>query len=636
MRANHGSRAPMALWDSSGEPPPSATVTYCWNGHAERGACRSLLRYVEDHGERLRREYLAWIHDLGETRLAGTRVVDRLGLDDGFSYWWMMLLTEHSPWKSPSIVDALRLLALEDILKHERPAELCLFTANVALAEAVRETCRGLGIPCRQVPVDANVSRFGLRRLYRRLPHPVKALIFVARYLAESWPLRAASRPNWFSGPQAVMVCSYFIHLDRAACSGGTFKSGHWGALTARLPQWCYRANWLQHYLESDVVPSTRVAAQWVAQFTQRSETEGVHALLDAFLDVGILLRVARGWCRLQLRSWRLRAIRPAFLPRDRHACLWPLLRDDWFASLRGAMAIRNLLWLELFDRALAGMPRQQSGLYLCENQGWERALIHAWRRYGHGELTAVAHSTMRFWDLRYFTDPRTLASREARAIPQPDRLAVNGPAAIREQRAFSSQAGPFVECEALRYDHLRDLGARPVAHGRDHDDVQLLVIGDFDAVATAGMLALLATAIPLSGRRVRSAIKPHPNFMVNPADHPSLGLTVIDQTLGQILPGAWDLAFASNTTSASVDAYFAGVPVAVMLDPATLNFSPLRGRSGIRFVSTAAELVDVLHGLALADSPAASVRDFFFLDPALPRWRRLLDSQEGSGACHD
>ena len=78
----------------------------------------SVLKYVEAHSERLRGKYLAWIHELGEHEIDGTRVIDALILEDGFSYWWMTLLVEKSLWKSASIADAIRVLALEEIVEQ--------------------------------------------------------------------------------------------------------------------------------------------------------------------------------------------------------------------------------------------------------------------------------------------------------------------------------------------------------------------------------------------------------------------------------------------------------------------------------------------------------------------------------------
>ncbi len=54
-----------------------------------------------------------------------------------------------------------------------------------------------------------------------------------------------------------------------------------------------------------------------------------------------------------------------------------------------------NCLNVTLFDGALAAMPRQRQGLYLFENQAWEKALLRAWRRHGHGEIIGVQHATV-------------------------------------------------------------------------------------------------------------------------------------------------------------------------------------------------------------------------------------------------
>ena len=115
-----------------------------------------------------------------------------------------------------------------------------------------------------------------------------------------------------------------------------------------------------------------------------------------------------------------------------------------------------NLLWIERFDRALRDAPHQVKGFYLCENQGWERAFIHAWRKHGHGELTAVPHSTVRFWDLRYFADPRTVQSFGAARLPQADRVALNGPAAIEAYLDAGFPKEIIRECEALRFAHAK------------------------------------------------------------------------------------------------------------------------------------------------------------------------------------
>ena len=113
----------VTLWDSKADPPGNAGLVYRWNGWAEKDSVYSLFRYIEDRSERIRRKYLTWIHELGESRIDGKRLIDHLAFEDGLSYWWMTLLVEKSIYKSP-ISNAIRLLALEEIVVQLVPGKL--------------------------------------------------------------------------------------------------------------------------------------------------------------------------------------------------------------------------------------------------------------------------------------------------------------------------------------------------------------------------------------------------------------------------------------------------------------------------------------------------------------------------------
>ena len=97
-----GVSALIILWDSNTKPPQHPGLTYTWDGYSEQETVRSLYRYVEAHGERLREKYLSWIHELGQSRIRKKRLIDHLVIQDGLSYWWMTLFVEKSPWKSPA------------------------------------------------------------------------------------------------------------------------------------------------------------------------------------------------------------------------------------------------------------------------------------------------------------------------------------------------------------------------------------------------------------------------------------------------------------------------------------------------------------------------------------------------------
>jgi surface carbohydrate biosynthesis protein (TIGR04326 family) len=612
------------VWDSDNPCGDHGTV-FCWNGYEERGGALSLLRYVETHGERLRLKYVAWIHDLGESRIRGKRVIDHMALACGLSYWWLTVFVEQSPWKSPSITDALRLLALEEILLAQRPGKLRLVSANRQLNRALRILCRNLGVACEWEPLPRKPFwQRSVGELYRALPQRVQALISLTRYLCSRWPLRHTDRSGWFGGDRSLLLCSYFIHLDQKSCSNGIFHSRHWERLPQLLHASGYLTNWIQHYLQSIVVPDTLLARNWVHRFNQQRQTQGFHVFLDAYLSWRGVFRVLKAWVGLVRVSIQLQGIERFFQPRESSCSFWPIMRRDWRASVGGPAAISNLLWIELFDAALRDLPRQNTGLYLCENQAWERAFIHAWRKHEHGRLIAVPHSTVRFWDLRYFQDARTLRSQSPYPLPQPNLVALNGRAAVDAYLSVDYPKESIVECEALRYGYLNGLPKRPSASALSADGIRVLILGDYSQTSTIKLLELIEEASAHLRSPITYTIKPHPNYQVKVQDFPSLRLNVVNDPLGQIL-GDFDIACSCNATSAAVDACLAGLPVIVMLDGTDLNFSPLRGRPGVRFVATDADLAEALQQDPRCGSESVNQQDLFFLDPQFPRWARLL-----------
>ena len=606
----------------------------CWQSYVQSGSISSVPRYLEAHAERLREKYIAFIHDLGESRIAGRRVVDHLSVGDGFSFWWMTQLVEKNPIKSPWIYDCLRLLALEEILLDRKPSELTFYSSDLNLAQAVRRLCRNLQIHFVWHPGTQSKQEWSLHRLYRGLPYPVQGLISLARHLVLRWPLRKLEKPKWFSGESAIFLCSYFIHLDPASCAQGRFYSRQWEMLPEYLHGSGKRINWVQHFLFSSVVPDTQTGLGWLRRFNHDASSQGHHAFLDTYLTWSLVVRVLKDWFWLIVVAWRLRHIQSAFCLKGSAVWLWPMLRTDWLTSLAGPVAMRNCQWVALLDAALKDVPFQRIGLYLCENQGWERAFLHMWRKHGHGEIIGVPHSTVPFWWLCYFDDPRSLNLEQDRAMPLPDRLAVNGVAAWRAFTEAGYPAEQLVEVEALRFLGLSRAGTKagldsaeccvvesPISESLG---VKVLILGDMIPTSMHDFLSLLEETTKLLPSGYKFTFKSHPGYAVKLAEYPGLQADETSDALSRIL-GEYNVALAVNSTAAAVDAYVAGLPVIVGLAGDNLNLSPLRGQPDVRFFSTSNELVEALQSAGQGMATNFDQKELFFLDPELPRWRRLL-----------
>ena len=105
------------LWDDSNDPVDISCDLYTWTGYSENENIKSLLKYVDSNGAHFRKVYVRWSYDLGQSKIKGKSLVDYFALDKTMSFWWLTSFVEKSPWKSPSIIDAIRLIALEDLIK---------------------------------------------------------------------------------------------------------------------------------------------------------------------------------------------------------------------------------------------------------------------------------------------------------------------------------------------------------------------------------------------------------------------------------------------------------------------------------------------------------------------------------------
>lgn len=626
------------VWDRKIEPPNETHDVLHWQSYDQGLTGISVPRYLENHAERLRAKYLAFVHDLGDSRVAGRRVVEHLDAGDGFSYWWMTHLSEKSPFKSPRIYDCLRLMALEEILLARRPDAVTLESHDRVLAEAMRALCQNLNVDFDWRQEKKPSQKYSVRSFYDALPTPVQGLISLVRHMLLRWPLRKLRKPEWFSGDDAVFVCSYFFNLNNASCEDGCFYSRQWEEFPQLLRKRGKQTNWIHQLVLNAGAPDRRKGLDWMRRFNQDKGQQGCHVFLDTFLSSGVALRAFKNWLWLNIVRWRLREIKGAFRPKDSAAWLWPLLRRDWQTSISGSTAINNCLWVELFDEALKNMPHQKVGFYLWENQGWETALLHAWHRHGHGQIIGVPHATVAFWHLNNFDDPRNLNSHQDLPKPMPNRLAINGPMARRAFIEAGFPADRLVDVEALRFQYLLNLDvakARQDSASAKADNVagcgtRILILGDFTFRQTIKMLRCIEAASLLLDNEVILTLKPHPACEIERQDYPTLRFDLTDRPLAEIMP-SFDMAFSSNISSAGLDALLCGLPVVIFLDDENLNHSPLRGLEGVPFVSTGQELATALRSIDRSGSTYVP-GDFFWLDSQLPKWDELLSKATLNG----
>lgn len=615
----------LMLWALPEPPPASEGAVALWQQFLPDGAPQglySLPQEVHHDRDRLRTAYLAWLHEVGQRPRRGRTLRDRMQIRPGLSYWWMTIPADFSLEPDSPAYRAVRLMAFAHLADRLEARTISVATRDRSLARAVAEWARATD---RQITVIRPPSAEnapgergakGLRQsLYRALPPLAAARVLTSAIRSP----KHGHRQRFQVTPGGITFVDYLAHLGPKARLNGEFDSNYWGPLVHLLDDVGEPITWL--HISGDFATPTVVEddERLVAAFNDNPGPH-VHHLLHSHLTWGVLARSSLDYLRIASFGLRVVHRRGSLDDTVTGLSLWPVFRAAYRDQFFGRTAMLNAVWINLMNAAVDALPHQRLGVYLFENQPWEMAFQHAWRRAGHGELIGVAHTTALFWSTRLFKDPHDMWSDVDEApMPWPDAVAVNGPAMRSACERAGYPSNRMLDVEALRFLPMSGTHA-PESRGAS---TRVLVLGEYSPSLTDHVAGMVLRAVEIDPRGLEIAMRPHPA-----AGASEVGSRVPrdeHHTLAEALHWA-DVAVCGVHSSAVVEASSSGRPTAVIADPAAFTSSPGEGLPNVHVVSTPERLSTLLHAVPMATTtPAASSDADRLFDAGLPRWARSL-----------
>ena len=564
----------------------------------------SLPEYIEEHSLRLRNKYLAFINQVGESGNDGESVQKLLQIRPSCSYWWMTLFASTRWHPSSHSTEAIKLLALEELLMITGWSGLDVVTDSDLILEISQQLCAGYDKTCSAASPKLSTSKQSTLRLFRT--HIFPALLVFIRQI---FRLMQVTPLNKIESKSDLMIFDHLIRFDEEAALVGSFDSQYWRMLTPHFELMDSRVTWLHQFVKSTSMPTPKDADVLLRKLSKKSNEP--HYLFETRPTIRTLIKTIRDFVFLVRAARKLRAISGAFVPEGSKANLWPLFQDEWFDSMCGRTAIRHCLLLSTIEDALARSAHCSTGLLIMENQPWEMALIHAWRSAGHGRLIGVVNAPIRFWDLRYFYNDF------GRNRPAPNQVAVNSPISRNLLEEVGVPTTEIVDVEALMYQYLN----RPLQVGQKSGS-DVLILGDFFTQISESVLNIVLPLIKTKFAHCAIFFKPHPANR-NSWDYLSAdGIVVTDLPLSKLFATCGTVISPSSSTGA-VEAYCANKHVISIPDPTTLNFSALKTIKDVQFASNSEELAFALENPI--NSLSVDNTTFLYFDESLTKWKKLL-----------
>ena len=583
----------------------------------------SIPQYIDENSEALRSKYLDWIENLGDLIIGGNSLENHL-LNNNLSLWWLSLLQEKNVFsKSIEITNAIKTLATLEILKNYSFKEITLYSNNLLLKEVISGFAKNNGI---KLSIQKNLF-FTIREPFEKIANSkysfiFKGFIWLLRYAFTRYPLKGLGVDSWINTKGKITIVNYTQNLENQSKESQKFKSKYWSSLPNKLIEMKQDINWLNMYIKDKNLPTSFVAKKKFKKYN--FEKNHNHIFLDSFISIRLINRVFLKWIRFVFKVHPINVSK--ILPSIDNVNFYPFISIDWNNSFFGPSLVSNILYLELFNKAFKSLPKQSLLIYLYENISWEKAMIYSWKKYKHEQVIAYAHSSIRFWDLRYFHSPNFYNRTNVKEY-SPSLIGVNGNLAKRSLLKGGCPRKMIIEVEALRYKYLNFIDRRPFNKNcnLNSKNIKILFIGDYVNSNNKYMLHLLKKL--LSKKQFYNheiIIKPHPSTPISEKYILGLNFKFSEKNL-DILSSNVDLAIASSLTTASIDINYLGLPILIILNGATLNMTPVIENERSIYIKTFEDLLSAVNYFSYTRVTKSLSDTIFFLDPSLDKWIKFI-----------
>ena len=597
----------LTVWAVPGLPPKTLDDAILWEAFLpddKPPGWISLPDYVHRERERLRSRYQSWLISVSSSDVKGVTLASFMSIRTNLSYWWMTLPTDNALAVDSPAYRIVRLFALSDVTAEIDFDHITVVTDQPHLAETVALWARSAG---KSVTIDTNDASGNRKEYAPGTRAPMLAMLRVFwNHLRIA--LQASRKAGRGATGQGVMLVDYLAHL-RTPRQDGAFQSNYWGPLVGMLEPWPEPVNWF-HIPAKYATPA--IIRSDVDRCAAFNTAHSRHSLLHSYLDLRTLGRALRDYARIQRFGWHLRRNRNVFLERETGLDPSPLLNDLLQDQFTGRTAALNACWINVWESAINALPQQRLGIFLFENQPWELAFLAAWRRSHFGRLLAVSHSTMTFWDLRYF--PGEFAD-DPRSRPTPNAIVVNGPLmkAAALQGGYSEHLLPIAET----------LRSQPEEASQDAAFSDVLVLGEYDVAHDKEIIEIARNFADASRPAARVTYRPHPTAKIDASSLPAEWSLSRHPTINAAVATS-RISICGPTTSAALDARLMGKSIVVIGLANTFISCPALGLPNVYVAKTTGEAMSLAKEV-LSEPVIALDPGFVCRDSQLTHWHRLI-----------
>ena len=561
-----------------------------------------LFDFINQNSEFFKKQYLEVVFNLGNFQVNNQKLKKRLEFN-GYSFWEMSLVQEKNIYKNNLAFNTIKYFALRKIIKDNTKENIKIFFLEYEIQQNLKKEFKDNNI----LFFDNQFTIIGLinKTIKKNI---LFNFIFFLYYFFKNCNF-TYSKKNIYS-KKKFFIFSYFTHYDIKKFSDNIFYPKQWSNLWELIHK---ESNFIQIFL-----PSKKIKFFFQIKRILKKKNF-INLRNENFINSIIFLKNLKE----VINDYKLIKSKINYpeleekLKRDENfKFFYEINKEIFISSFVGLTLLQNLLWIRVFENLFKELPKHDYGIYLFENQPWEKALIKSWRKFNQGELIGYSHTTINYWHLNYFNHPKYNASDDFINY-YPDFIAVSSDTSKNFLIDQSIDKKKIIEVEALRYNWIKDKkDIKNIKQNR-----KILFLGDYEPEINNKLVFIInQIKVKLLNLGFEISFKPHPATIPKNLSK-NINLTHDDI---EYLVDKHSYVVSSNSTSAIIEVLSCGLNTFLFIDKNNFDLSPVKNtkiEKKINFFYNDQELLDKI----ISSNNYFKNINYYYLDKNLEKWKKTL-----------
>ncbi len=573
------------------------SVLIFWNNSSiiEDDSQICISKFIEANNSLVKDEYLKWVNNLSQN----SNLNSYFSTESNYSLWLSSILLSKQVMSRSYNIEILKLIAFNIYVKKNNIRRIRIESDNYKLNSILYKYCLENKIEVS----NEETLKFQKKSRLSYLNSLFHALSWIFRFYINTININRL-RGTLFSNHDAKITIFTFFRR------GGENK--YWLGLNKYLKSNNIKSNWIHiSSINDNSVKSKRVNEKFKNEYINSNKNER-HLLLNEFMSIHIIIKSVRIWIKSAFKFIKYR--KNIFIPKIGGFNVQLLLNRDLQNSLIGSYSISNITYLNLIEKVFKTFPKQELCLYPYENQSWEYSLLFNWRKIFGTKIIGNAHSSISYWDLRYFNHKEYFVKNFNYSFP--DLITVNSSIAKKYLIGSGTPENKIVEVEALRYNYILDLDTLVKFKSKK----EILILGDYSKSITEELLEIVYQTFKYEDD-LNFFIKFHPFCKLDLSKYEQINFKIINDPISEIINN-YEVCLSCAPTTAAIEFWEKNIKVITYVSG--INYSPLLGCQNVSFVYNEKELhKSVLSNLKT--SKPNSANNYFILNKKIPIWAEII-----------